>query len=104
MSEHMLHILAHSRREGNAAIVGDLCALHALRDAIDDAIRSGTGGAFLTQSDGEGYALAVLTTPDMQTVFTAYADEIAPVRSEREMVDPRNASRFMEAIEKSHQA
>lgn len=104
MNEYMLHILAPSRQDGTEAIVGDLSALHELRDAIDEAIRSGTGGAFVTQSDGEGYALGVVRMPDMLTLFTAYADEVAPERSEREMVDPRSSPRFMEALQKSYPA
>jgi hypothetical protein len=102
MSEHMLHILAPSRFDNVGAIVGDYVALHALRDAINDAILSGTGGTFLMQSDGEGYSLAIVQAPDMFPVCTTYAGEISPKRSKRETVGLRAMPRFMEAVRKSY--
>lgn len=102
MSEHMLHILAPSRFDSIGAIVGDRSALVALREAITDAIDSGTGGTFLMQSDGEGYSLAILNAPDMFPVYTTYAGEVAPARSKRETVSLRALPRFMEAIRKSY--
>lgn len=101
MSRQILHILAPARYDEIGALVGDLVALRELRAAIDDAIRSGTGGTFLSQSDGEGYALAVVLVPDMSPVCTSYAGEIAPRRSKRETVSMRGLPRFMEAIRKS---
>jgi len=101
MSEGMLHIIAPSRHENVGAVVGDLAALHALRNAIDDAITSGTGGVFLAQSDGEGYFLPVVRAYDMTHVFTAYAFEAWPVRSDREMVPMRAVHGMNEAIRKS---
>lgn len=102
MSEHMLHILAPSRFDSVGAIVGDYVALHALRDAINDAIQSGTGGTFLMQSDGEGYSLAIVQAPDMFPVCTTYAGELSPKRSKRETVGLRAVPRFMEAVRKSY--
>ncbi|WP_146204246.1 hypothetical protein [Massilia glaciei] len=101
MSEHMLHILAPSRFDRVAAIVGDLTALSQLRDAIADAIDSGTGGTYLVQSDGEGYSMAVVQAPDMSPVRTTYAGEVGPQRPKGEMVSMRGLPRFTEAIEKS---
>lgn len=102
MSRNILHILAPARYDEIGALVGDLVALRELRSAIDDAIPSGVGGTFLTQSDGEGYALAVVLVPDMAPVCTSYAGEINPKRSKRETVSMRGLPRFMEAIRKSY--
>ncbi len=101
MSEQMLHILAPARFDDVGAIVGDLIALRRLRDAIDDAIESGTGGTYLMQSDGEGYSLAVVQAKDMYPVCTAYAGEIAPRRSGRETVTIRGLPLFLDALQKS---
>jgi hypothetical protein len=101
MSEHMLHILAPSRFDSIAAIVGDPTALRQLREAINDAIDSGTGGTYLIQSDGEGYSLAVVRANDMYPVCTTYAGDVAPVRSLRETVAMRALPRFLEAVQKS---
>lgn len=101
MSEHMLHMLAPARFDSVGAIVGDQTALRQLRDAINDAIDTGTGGTYLVQSDGEWYSLAVVQATDMFSVCTAYAGEVAPQRSERETVSMHGLPRFMEAIEKS---
>ena len=101
MSQYMLHIVAPSHRDDIAAIVGDLAALQALRDAVDDAIESGTGGASLTQSDGECYVLPVVRVADMAHVCTYYAFEYAPIRSERETVPVRAVRGMMEAIGKA---
>lgn len=102
MSEHMLHILAPSRFDNVAALVGDPTALLALRDALSDAIDSGSGGTFLMQSDGEGYSLAIVNAPDMFPVCTTYAGEVAPQRSKRETVSLRALPCFMEAVRKSY--
>lgn len=102
MSRNILHMLAPSRYDEVGALVGDLVALRELRAAIDDAIWTGAGGTILSQSDGEGYTLAVVLVPDMAPVCTSYAGEINPKRSKREMVSMRGLPRFMEAIRKSH--
>ncbi|MQA21685.1 hypothetical protein [Rugamonas rivuli] len=104
MSELILHILVPSRYEDIGALVGDLAALYALRDAVDDAIHSGSGGALLTQSDGEIYALAVVREEDMTHVCTNYANEIRPVRAEREVVPLRAVHHMMDAIRKAVQS
>ena len=102
MSRNILHMLAPARYDEVGALVGDMVALRELRAAIDDAIRSGAGGTYLSQSDGEGYALAVVLVPDMACVCTSYAGEINPKRSRRETVSMRGLPRFMEAIRKSY--
>ncbi|MES3021698.1 MAG: hypothetical protein V4857_08955 [Pseudomonadota bacterium] len=104
MSEHMLHILAPSWYDSIGAIVGDLTALRQLRDAINDAIDSGTGGVYLIQSDGEGYSLAVVQANDMYPVCTVYASDVEPQRSQRETVAMRALPNFLEAIQKSQQS
>jgi hypothetical protein len=105
MSNHMfLHILSPSRHDNIGAIVGDLTALRTLRDAINDAIESGTGGTFLMQSDGEGYSLAIVRAQDMSSVCTSYANEVAPMRSERETILLKAVPRFLDAIRKSYQS
>ena len=104
MSEHILHLLAPSRYDEVGAIVGDFVALRELRAAIDEAIQSGTGGSFPSQSDGEGYALAIVLVPDMAPVCTSYAGEINPMRSQRETVNMRALPCFMEAIRKCYRA
>jgi hypothetical protein len=101
MSENMLHILAPSRYDSVAAIVGDITALYGLRRAINDAIHSGTGGTYLFQSDGEGYALAVVQRSDMYPVCTTYAGEIAPHRSLRETMSLRTVPHFLDALQKA---
>lgn len=101
MSDYILHIIAPSHYDDVAALIGDLAALQSLREAVDDAIASGTGGAFLTQSDGEYYVLPVVRVPDMTHVYTAYATQPATVRSEREAVPLRAVHGMMDAIRKS---
>lgn len=101
MSERMLHIIAPSHYDDVAALIGDLAALLALRNAVDDAISSGTGGAFMAQSDGECYVLPVVRVENMTHVHTSYAAYGATVRSERETVPLRAVNGMMEAIRKS---
>lgn len=101
MSEKMLHIFAPTRFDSVGAIVGDLIALNQLRDAITDAIDSGTGGTYLTQSDGEGYSLAVVMASDMSKVSPTFPSEVATQRATRQTVGMRALPRFLEAIQKS---
>ena len=104
MSERMLHLLAPSRYDDVAAIVGDSTALLRLRNSIDDALKSSTGGTFLFQSDGEGYSLAVVCVDDMYPVCTTYAGEISPERSRRETVSLRAVPHFLFALGKAKSA
>ena len=101
MSEQMLHILAPSRFDDVAAIVGDEPALWKLKAAVDEALRSGCGGAYLSQSDGEGYSLAIVRVPDMYPVCTTYAGEVSPARSLRETVGVRAVPNFIDALRKA---
>jgi hypothetical protein len=101
MSEQMLHILAPSRYDDVAAIVGDEPALRKLKAAVDEALRSGCGGAYLSQSDGEGYSLAIVQVPDMYPVCTTYAGEVSPARSRRETVGVRAVPHFIDALRKA---
>lgn len=101
MSEQMLHLRSPGRWEDIAGIVGDRAALLALRQAVDMALDTGAGGAFLFSSDGEGYALAVALEEHMWDVETAYADEVAPVRSLREVVPMHAVANFRPALHKA---
>jgi hypothetical protein len=101
MSEQMLHILAPSRFDDVAAIVGDASALWKLKAAVDEALRSGCGGAYLSQSDGEGYSLAIVQVSDMYPVCTTYAGEVSPARSKRETVGVRAVPHFIDALRKA---
>ena len=104
MSEKMLHVLAPSRHDNVAAIVGDSAALVKLRNAIDDALKSNAGGTFLYQSDGAGYSLAVVRVDDMHPVCTTYAGETAPERSKQETVGLRSLPNFLNAYRKAKSA
>lgn len=101
MSEYMLHIFAPTRFDNVGAIVGDHAALRRLRDAINDAMSSGTGGTYLRQSDGEGYSLAVLEAADMTRVCPTFPVEAPTRNNTRQMVGMRALPRFLEAIQKS---
>jgi hypothetical protein len=98
VSEHMLHLQSPDRWDDMAAIVGDRTALEALRNAVEAALCTGAGGAFLFSSDGEGYALAVALEENMWDVQTAYAGEMDPVRSLREVVPIREVENFQSAL------
>jgi hypothetical protein len=101
MSEHTLHLMSPTRHDNIAAIVGDRLALEELRKAVDMALGSGSGGAFLFGSDGEGFSLAVVLEKDMHSVYTSYAQELCPSRSLRELVPLRAVRNFSCALEKA---
>jgi hypothetical protein len=98
VSEQMLHLRSPDRWGNVAAIVGDRTALEALRRAVEAALRTGSGGAFLFSSDGEGYDLAVALEENMWNVQTAYANETAPVRSLREVIPIHAVLNFRPAL------
>ncbi|MBC7624475.1 MAG: hypothetical protein H7232_13935 [Aeromicrobium sp.] len=101
MNELILHLFAPTRFDRVGAIVGDTASLHRLRDAITDAIESGTGGAYLVQSDGTGYCLAILAAHDMARVCPPCAAEAVTQRATRQTVGMRALPGFLEAIQKS---
>jgi hypothetical protein len=101
MSKQMLHIRNPGRLDNVAAIIGDRRALEALQRAVDTALATGAGGAFLFSSDGEGYALAVAMEDNMEVVQTAYAGETMPDRSLRERVPMYAARNFGVALRKA---
>lgn len=101
MSKDMLHIRNPGRRDNVAAIIGDRRALEALQRAVDTALATGAGGAFLFSSDGEGYALAVAMEENMEVVQTAYANEAMPERSLRELVPMYAVQNFDVALRKA---
>lgn len=101
MSKDMLHIRNPGRWDNVAAIIGDRRALEALQRAVDTALATGSGGAFLFSSDGEGYALAVAMEDNMEVVETAYAGELKPARSLRERVPMYAVQNFGVALRKA---
>lgn len=84
MDTPMLHLVGPCRDGSPGMIAGDTGALMRLRAAIDMAIANGIGSAELFSSDYEPYDLLVVAPPNMWTVCTAYAGEVAPVRTKRE--------------------
>ncbi len=103
MSDYMLHIAGATRTTNCSVIVGDRAALTSLREALDDALQSGSGGAFLATSDGEYHAVAVILCGDMYPVFTTYADERNPARSRRETVPVNKLLNYRAALAKAHE-
>lgn len=101
MSEHILHLVAGTRLHNTSVIAGDRAALESLRCAIDDALRSGSGGISLYASDGEPHEVAVVLERDMDPVYTSYAFEAAPARSRRETVPIEQLQNHAKALEKA---
>jgi hypothetical protein len=103
MSDQMLNIVGATRWNNCSAIIGDYAALQSLRDALDDALQTGSGGALQSTSDGEYHAVAVILEDDMNPVYTTYADEPSPVRSGRETVPIHHLENYRAAMEKAHE-
>lgn len=103
MSERTLHLMSPARFDNVAAIVGDRIALQGLHHALAMALCSGSGGAYVFSSDGEGYSIAVALEPDMQFVHTSYSLEPEPLRSLRETVPLRAVKNFCPALGKALQ-
>lgn len=101
MSQHILHIRAGSRLDNTSVIVGDWAALASLLAALEDALRSGSGGAALSASDGEPHLVAIVAEVNMDHVYTAYDGEHAPERSRRETVPIEQLKHFSEALIKA---
>lgn len=101
MSENILHIFAPTRFDNVGAIVGDPMALLQLRNAINDAIDSGTGGTQLIQSNGEEYSLAVLQAADMSNVRPTYPADVSSRQTTQQTIGMRALPQFLEAIQKS---
>jgi hypothetical protein len=101
MSEYMLHILGATRMGNSSAIVGDRAALHSLRAALDEALRTGSGGTTLHTSDGEPHLVSVVLADDMYPVYTTYAGETNPSRSRRETVSISKLPNYAAAIAKA---
>ena len=104
MSQNILHLLAATRLNSTSVIVGDRAALGSLRAAIDDALRSGSGGTSLYASDGEPHDVAVVLESDMDPVYTTYAFEANPARSRRETVPIDQLESYREALDKAAHA
>ena len=74
---HPLHIYGQQRWHDDAVIVGTKEALIQLRDALDQAIANKNGAARVTQTDGEGFDIIIMTSTaeQMEKHFTVYHDE-----------------------------
>lgn len=103
MSDQILNIMGATRWSNCSAIVGDQAALLSLRDALDEALLTGSGGVLQNTSDGEHHAVAVILEDDMDPVYTTYADEPRPVRSGRETVPIHQLENYRAAMEKAHE-
>ncbi len=103
MSDYMLHIAGATRTTNCSVIVGDRAALAALGAALDDALQSGSGGAFLSTSDGEHHAVAVILCAEMYPVYTTYSNETNPARSKRETVPVNSLLNYRKALAKAHE-
>lgn len=74
-----LHIYGQTIWHDEAYIAGTPEALSLLRDAIDEALRTGSGKAECFVCDGEGYRVDVVATDDenMDKMAVPYTDQIA---------------------------
>lgn len=74
-----LHIYAQEIWHDEAYIAGTPEALTLLRDAIDAALKTGTGRAECFVCDGEGYRIEVVATDDekMDKMAVPYTDQAA---------------------------
>jgi len=97
MSSFVLHIASAGRFDNRSTIAGDRTALLCLRDAIDDALLTGSGGAALYCSDGERHSVGIVRAEDMGDVCTTYAGESNPSRSKRETVHIKQLPYFLNA-------
>lgn len=77
-----LHIYAQTFWHDEAYIAGTQEALQYLRDAIDYALKDGTGSAQSFVKDGEGYWIHVVETDaeTMDKMRVPYTDDIAKPR------------------------
>jgi hypothetical protein len=80
-----LHCYAQRCPHDDCFIVGDVMALSALRNAIDEALRNGEGSMISFDSDGEGYYTLVFRRDDPEAWDTQYR---APSQDDRERFDP----------------
>lgn len=103
MSDHMLHIVGATRTTNCSIIVGDRTALTSLQAALTDALQNGSGGTFLSTSDGEHHAVAVILCADMYPVYTTYGNETNPARSRRETVPINKLLNYRAALAKAHE-
>lgn len=101
MSQHYMHVVAATRWNNTSVIVGDHAALRNLRDAIDQALRTGAGGTTLFSSDGEPHRVAVVLEDNMYPVYTSYACEPAPARSRRETMPIDRLRNYGSALDKA---
>ncbi len=60
MSNQILCLMAPAHYDNVAAIAGSEAALLQLKALVEDALRSGSGGAYLSRSGGQGYSLAIV--------------------------------------------
>lgn len=97
----ILHIASASRYNNRTVIAGDRTALLSLRNALDDALLTGSGGAPLFCADGESHAVVVVRAEDMANVYTTYSGESDPARSGRETTPIQQLPFYLNALWKS---
>lgn len=101
MSQNYLHVMAGTRWDNTSVIAGDRAALVRLRDAIEQALNTGSGGTCLLSSDGEPHKVAVVFESNMYPVYTCYAQEAGPARSRREIVPITQLRNYADALAKA---
>jgi hypothetical protein len=104
MSQNFLHVVSGTRSNCTSVLVGDRAALCRLGVAIEQALRSGSGGTSLFSSDGEPHRVAIVLEDDMYPVYTTYANEPAPARSRREAVSVDQLRNYADALDKAFAA
>ena len=77
----MLHIVGATRMSNCSAVVGDRDALQCLQATLDDALRTGSGGAPLYSSDGEPHAVVPIAKLANYPAAIAKANEVLPALS-----------------------
>jgi hypothetical protein len=68
----IVHLIAQYAHHDNAAIVANKLGLIRLREAIDEAIETGSSGVGTFASDGEGYILLVSCVDDFDGISMPY--------------------------------
>ena len=72
---NVLHLYAQPFEHADAFIVGDRDSLVKLREAIDDALASGSGFAHAFVNDGEGYSILIANDEDMLPMAMPYTND-----------------------------
>lgn len=87
--DRRLHVYGPDQWHGETFVVGNREALLALRDALDEALETGSGLALAYAADGEGFSCGVLLVEDEEVwaeVVLPYHSDLARDRREVEEV------------------